>query len=114
MANLGWVHWDAVKKVFRYLRGKFEYCLCYHGYPTRPRHSVSIHGYLYVGNLSYVAYVIIDVFMCGRYDCANVLDAPKMSAQMLLCCLVLMLMLSKYELFLEGFSSGSYNARKSI
>lgn len=31
MANPRWVHWDAVKKVFRYLRDISKYSLCFHG-----------------------------------------------------------------------------------
>ncbi|XP_059073639.1 secreted RxLR effector protein 161-like [Cryptomeria japonica] len=46
MDNPGWVHWDAVKRVFRYLWGTFEYSLCFHGNHTRPRHSLSISGYV--------------------------------------------------------------------
>lgn len=40
MANLGWVHWYAIKRVFRYLWVTFEYALCFLGYPTRPQHYV--------------------------------------------------------------------------
>jgi hypothetical protein len=42
MANLGWIHWDAIKRVFRYLQVTFKYALCFHGYPTRHGHSMSI------------------------------------------------------------------------
>lgn len=44
MANLGQVHWDEFKRVFRYLRGTYEYSLFFHGFPSEPWHSMSIHG----------------------------------------------------------------------
>lgn len=34
IANPGWVHWIAVKRVFKYLRGTSQYYLCFHGNPT--------------------------------------------------------------------------------
>ena len=40
MSNLGRAHWDAVKRVFRYLRGTSEYSICFHG--TRNEHSLDI------------------------------------------------------------------------
>ena len=40
MANPGWVHWDAVKRVFKYLRGTSHYSICYHGNSFRTPHSV--------------------------------------------------------------------------
>ncbi|XP_059076705.1 secreted RxLR effector protein 161-like [Cryptomeria japonica] len=46
MANPGQVHWDVVKRVFKYLRGTSDYSLCFHGNPSGPRHSLSIHGYV--------------------------------------------------------------------
>ncbi|XP_059076723.1 secreted RxLR effector protein 161-like [Cryptomeria japonica] len=46
MANPKRVRWDAVKRVFRYLRGTSEYSLCFYGNPTGPQHSLSICGYV--------------------------------------------------------------------
>lgn len=46
MANLGQVHWDAVKRVFIYLQGTSKYSLCFHGNPPGPWHFLSIHGYV--------------------------------------------------------------------
>ena len=38
MCNPGRAHWDAVKRVFRYLQGTSEYLICFHG--TRNEHSL--------------------------------------------------------------------------
>ncbi|XP_057817161.1 secreted RxLR effector protein 161-like [Cryptomeria japonica] len=46
MANPRRVHWDMVKRVFRYLWGTSKYSLCFHGDPTRPQHSLNICGYV--------------------------------------------------------------------
>jgi len=46
MANPRWVHWDVLKRMFRYLRGTSMYSLCYHGYPIRPRNSLCIQGFV--------------------------------------------------------------------
>ena len=44
MSNPGRAHWDAIKRVFRYLRGTSEYSICFHG--TRNKHSLDIRGYV--------------------------------------------------------------------
>lgn len=46
MANPGRVHWDAVKRVFRYFRGTSDYSICYHGNSSRSLLSVCIHGFV--------------------------------------------------------------------
>jgi len=46
MANPRWIHWDAIKRVFRYLRGTSEYSICYHGNAIGPPHLVCIHGFV--------------------------------------------------------------------
>ncbi|GLJ29753.1 hypothetical protein SUGI_0587340 [Cryptomeria japonica] len=46
MSNPGRVHWDAVKRVFRYLKGTSEYSLCYHGNSVADMASLDIHGYV--------------------------------------------------------------------
>lgn len=46
MSNPGRVHWDAVKRVFRYLKGTSEYSLCYHGNSDGDMTSLDIHGYV--------------------------------------------------------------------
>ena len=46
IANLGWIHWDAVKRVFGYLRGTSDYSICYHGNSFGSLHSVCIHGFV--------------------------------------------------------------------
>lgn len=46
MANPSRVHWDEVKRVFKYLRGNFEYSLCFNGYPFGYHHLVCICGYV--------------------------------------------------------------------
>ena len=44
MSNLGRAHWDAVKRVFRYLQGTSEYSTCFHGIGSE--HSLDIRGYV--------------------------------------------------------------------
>ena len=44
MSNLGRAHWDAIKRVFKYLWGTLEYLICFHG--TRNEHSLDIQGYV--------------------------------------------------------------------
>ena len=46
MANPGRVDWDVVKRVFRYLRGTSEYCLCFQGNSFVSHRSICIHGYV--------------------------------------------------------------------
>lgn len=46
MANLGWVHWDAIKSVFKYLRGTLGYSICYHWNSSGAPHLVCIHGFV--------------------------------------------------------------------
>jgi len=46
MANLGCEHWAIVKRVFRYLRGTFDYFVFYHSDVLGDLHSVDIHGYV--------------------------------------------------------------------
>ena len=46
MDNLGWVHWDIVKRVFKYLRGASYYSIFYHGNSSGAPHLVCIHGFL--------------------------------------------------------------------
>ncbi len=46
MANPGRIHWDAVKRVFRYLRGTSNYSICYHGNSSGSQHLVCIHGFM--------------------------------------------------------------------
>ena len=46
MANPGWVHWDVVKWVFRYLRGTLDYSICYHGNSFGAPHLVCIRGFV--------------------------------------------------------------------
>lgn len=46
MANLEWVHWDVVKRVFIYLRDTSKYSLCFHGYHIGPQYFMSIYGYV--------------------------------------------------------------------
>lgn len=48
MSNAGRVHWDAVKRVFTYLKGTSEYSMCYHGNLVGDIISVDIHGYVYL------------------------------------------------------------------
>ena len=45
MDNPRRVHWDAVKRVFRYLRGTLDYSICYHGNSSETSHSVCIRGF---------------------------------------------------------------------
>ena len=51
MANPGQVHWDVVKRVFRYLRGTSDYSICYLGNSFGALHSVCIQGFV---NLDWV------------------------------------------------------------
>ena len=44
VSNLGRAHWDALKRVFRYLWGTSEYSICFHG--TGNKHSFYIRGYV--------------------------------------------------------------------
>ena len=44
ISNPGRAHWDAVKRVFRYLQGTSEYSICFHG--TGYEHSPDIRGYV--------------------------------------------------------------------
>ena len=44
MSNPGRAHWDAVKRVFRYLRGTLEYSICFHRIGNE--HSLDIRGYM--------------------------------------------------------------------
>ena len=44
MANPGRVHWDVAKRVFRYLRGTYKYCLCFQGNSFVSFCSICIHG----------------------------------------------------------------------
>ena len=46
MANPGWVHWDVVKRVFRYLRGTLDYSIYYHCKFIVALHLVCIHGFV--------------------------------------------------------------------
>lgn len=46
MVNLGRLHWDVVKRVFRYLRGTSQYALCYHGHLVGSQRTISIQGYV--------------------------------------------------------------------
>ena len=46
MANPGRVHWDVVKRVFRYLRGTSNYFIYYHGNSSGVPHLVCIHGFV--------------------------------------------------------------------
>src|SRR5271167_4009163 len=46
MSKPGKEHWDAVKRVFRYLRGTSDYSLCYHCKSSGAPHSVCIHGFV--------------------------------------------------------------------
>lgn len=56
MPNPGRVHWDAVKRVFRYLRGTSDYSLCYHSNMNKDDISLDIHGY-------------VDSYWVGDFDC---------------------------------------------
>ena len=44
ISNLGRAHWDAVKRVFRYLWGTSKYSICFHG--RRDGHSLDIRSYV--------------------------------------------------------------------
>lgn len=44
MANPRQVHWDVLKRAFKYLFSIFEYSLCIYGYHTRHENSIYIHG----------------------------------------------------------------------
>jgi hypothetical protein len=46
MANPGKSHWDAVKRILRYLKGTLQYALCYQGDSLGSNRSVSIQGYV--------------------------------------------------------------------
>lgn len=54
MANPRRVHWDAVKRVFKYFRGTLDYSIFYHGKYFGAPHLVCIHGFVdldWVGNI---------------------------------------------------------------
>lgn len=46
MENLGRPHQDAVKRVFRHVRGISQYALCYHGNLVGSWRTANIHGYV--------------------------------------------------------------------
>jgi hypothetical protein len=46
MANPRHEHWDALKRVFKYLRGTSKYSIFYHNDVSGGSHSVDIHGYV--------------------------------------------------------------------
>jgi hypothetical protein len=46
MSNLGRVHWDTIKRAFRYLHGTSDYSLCYHSNLIEDNISLHIHGYI--------------------------------------------------------------------
>jgi hypothetical protein len=46
MSNPSRVHWNAIKRVFRYLHGTSNYSLCHHINMTKDEISLNIHGYV--------------------------------------------------------------------
>ena len=46
MANPGRTHWDAMKRVFRYLKGTSNYDLCYHGNLVESQRTLNICSYV--------------------------------------------------------------------
>jgi hypothetical protein len=46
MANPGCEYWVAMKRVFRYFIGSFEYSICYHSDVSGDPHSMDIQGYV--------------------------------------------------------------------
>lgn len=65
MYNPGRVHWDAVKRLFRYLKGTSKYSLCYHGNSIGDMTSLDIHGYVdldWVGDIDSIRFTNAYVF----------------------------------------------------
>lgn len=56
MENPGRLHWDVMKRVFRYLKGTSQYALCYHVKLVGSQRTISIHGYVdldWVGDIDF-------------------------------------------------------------
>lgn len=46
MSNLGRLHWDIVKRVFRYLKGTSDFAMCYHGHSDDSTKTLNVCGFV--------------------------------------------------------------------